>query len=178
MINRLCLIFLLALFRPGSAALPETASDRRDVLGWVEWITIEPWGFKVKARLDTGALTASMHAEDIVRFVRDNKAWVRFVLELQDGLDKDGNRIDPKIEVELPVERDALIKQHDGRLDRRPVVVMTYCLNRQRLLAEFSLKDRSELNYPVLLGRSALQDIALVDPAEAFLGAEGCPASD
>ncbi len=176
MLNRLFAIWLVAALGFSSAAPSETAIDGRTVLGWVEWITIKPWAFKVKARLDTGASTASMHAEDIMRLVRNGKDWVRFTLNLMDFSTDDEHAVDRNAEVELPVQRVALIKQHDGSLDRRPVVIMTYCLDGQRYKAEFSLKNRSQLNYPVLLGRRALMDIALVDPAQTFLADRGCPA--
>ncbi|MBA2409593.1 MAG: ATP-dependent zinc protease [Gammaproteobacteria bacterium] len=168
------LIPSLALVAPGTAwSDPESATHA--VLGWVERITLEPWGFTIKARLDTGAQTSSMQAERIERFDRGNREWARFILELDDAQDEDGRPTEPGVEVERPVVRDALIKEFDGSYDRRPVVTLEFCLNGRRFNAEFSLKDRSLLTYPALLGRGFLADIALIDPGKTFLGTGACP---
>lgn len=52
--------------------------------GWVETATLEPWGAEVKVKLDTGALTSSMQAEEIQTFERDGADWVRFTVEIGD----------------------------------------------------------------------------------------------
>lgn len=68
-----------------SLAAPAVAQAANDeVFGWVEKATIEPWGVMVKAKLDSGALTSSMHAENIETFERDDEEWVRFDVEVED----------------------------------------------------------------------------------------------
>lgn len=162
-------LFVAALLLQAAPTRAHRQLDHRVVLGWLEWITIEPWGFAVKTRLDTGAQTASLHAEDIRRFRRDDQTWVRFTLAAPDA--EDGN----DIEVERPLTRDVLIKEPDGGHDRRPVVIIKICLNGERHKTEFSLNDRSALSYPALLGRRFLAGIALVDPAQTFLASRQCP---
>ncbi len=66
------------------------------------------------------------------------------------------------------------IKRHEGESQRRSVVELSVCLGDHRRKVEFSLIDRSQFDYPVLLGRSALAGIAVVDPAETFLSQPGC----
>ena len=68
-----------------AAALPLSANaDTSRNLGWIEQGVIEPADMTVKFKLDTGALTSSMHAEDIERFERDGQPWVRFKVALED----------------------------------------------------------------------------------------------
>ncbi|NLC22568.1 MAG: ATP-dependent zinc protease, partial [Halomonadaceae bacterium] len=49
------------------------------------------------------------------------------------------------------------------------VVSLLMTLGPIRGAVEFTLNDRSHLNYPVLLGRRFLMDIALIDVAENYL---------
>ena len=67
-----------------------------------------------------------------------------------------------------------LIKRHDGDSQRRSVVSLTFCLGGHQREVEFSLIDRSEFEYPVLLGRSALAGIAVVDPEAVNLSEPSC----
>ena len=64
--------------------------------------------------------------------------------------------------------------QHDGTKQTRAVVMMNICVAGKLLEMEVSLIDRSEFNYPLLVGRNALAGFALVDSSETFLGRSGC----
>ena len=64
--------------------------------------------------------------------------------------------------------------QHEGINQTRPVVALEICVGGHRMETEVSLIDRSEFNYSLLLGRSALSGFALVDPGNVFLGQPGC----
>ncbi len=51
----------------------------RPCLGWREWVALTDWDVPyVKAKLDTGARTSSLHAFDLESFDRDGEEWVRF----------------------------------------------------------------------------------------------------
>lgn len=129
------------------------------ILGRVEYVWVEDSEVYLKARVDTGAKSSSLHAENIQRFERNGEKWVRFVIALDDQ----------RIKMEAPVERSVKIRQAGmDELDRRPVVKLTIQLGELKEETEFTLDDRSEMLYPLLLGRSFLQDIALVDVAKKF----------
>jgi len=66
------------------------------------------------------------------------------------------------------------IKRHDGDSQLRSVISLTVCLGTHQREVEFSLIDRSEFDYPVLLGRSALAGIAIIDPDEVNLSEPDC----
>ena len=51
------------------------------IAGWLEYVVLEPWDIKLRAKLDTGAKTSSLHALNIERFIRDGQSWVRFNTE-------------------------------------------------------------------------------------------------
>jgi hypothetical protein len=155
----------------GIAALPANAGKvdkqprERIVMGWLESIVIEPWGVKLRAKLDTGAKTSSMHAKDLEFFKRKGKKWVRFTLDIYF---KKTN--ETKVyTIERPMLREARVKNENGNPVPRPVVSMEFCLDGEVYDAEFTLADRSNYFYRVLLGRRFLKNVALVDPDATFL---------
>lgn len=162
---------VLVLTATCSMALAEkgaTVPDTLKILGWVEFIRLEPWGLKAQARLDTGANTSSMSARDVNLFKKNGKKWVRFTFDFKT---RTGER---SIEIERPVTRMVKIKQHSGQPQERPVISMDFCLADEVRTAEFNLVDRRALNYPVLLGRRALAGYALIDSSRAYLSKAGC----
>ena len=67
------------------------------------------------------------------------------------------------------------IKNSDGNHDRRSVVELEICFDGRKHVTEFTLADRSEYIYSVLLGREFMQGIAVVDPESTFLTQAVCP---
>lgn len=144
------------------------AADTSDlkILGWVENAYLVDPGLDIKAKLDTGAETSSLDARIIKKFRKDGKRWIRFAVTDRDGGDE-------FILVRKRVRTIGVV-QHDGSRQTRPVVKLEVCVDQVRLETEVSLIDRSEFNYPLLLGRSALESFALVDSGSVFLGEAGC----
>ena len=132
-------------------------------MGATEWVFLSPPGRYLSARVDTGAETSSISARNIVRFERDGKRWVSF--------DLDTGNADNDIHLEVPLERNVLIRQASfDDVDRRPVVVFDVKLgDNLHQPTEFTLADRSRMSYPVLLGRSFLKDVAVVDVGQEFI---------
>ena len=57
--------------------------DQLSVIGLREWIAFPELGMVgLRAKIDTGASTSSLHASDIVPFERDGEKWVRFTAHL------------------------------------------------------------------------------------------------
>jgi hypothetical protein len=165
-------IVVLALLVPGGMASAEkavTVPESLKILGWVEFVRLEPWGIKVHARLDTGANTSSMSARDIDLFKKNGKKWVRFTFDFKTS--EEGER---SVEIERPLTRLVKIKQHSGLPQERPVISMEICLADEVREVEFNLIDRRALNYPVLLGRRTLAGYTLVDSSRAYLSKAGC----
>lgn len=143
-----------------NAACPEPREssryDGKMVVGSVEWIYLTPPGHHYQARVDSGATTSSLSAFNIVRFERNGKKWVKFELQEDDSAEV--------AEVEAPLVRNVLIRQASSdEVERRPVVSLTVNLGSLQQDAEFTLTDRSQMTYPMLLGREFLQDVALID---------------
>lgn len=134
----------------------------KTVLGSSEWIGLPSVGTFLEARIDTGAKTSSLSARNITPFERDGEDWVRFKLGLNDGDEAVPGVRDSWIEA--PVVRRVKIIQASGEATR-PVIRQLMTLGPIRQHVEFTLNDRTHLEYPVLLGRRFLLDIAVVDVA-------------
>ncbi|MBA2777404.1 ATP-dependent zinc protease [Billgrantia kenyensis] len=145
--------------------LSETLSSK-EMVGRAEWIGLQDVGTYLRARVDSGANTSSLSAKDVTRFERDGEDWVRFRL----GLNDDDVFVESVRDewIERPVERRVRIMQAAGS-ESRPVISLMMTLGPIRESVEFTLSDRTHLNYPVLLGRRFLMDIAVIDVAERYL---------
>lgn len=144
---------------PAPASIPDNETrDGKLIVGETEDVWLDAVNDSFPARIDTGATTSSLSAQDITVFERDGKPWVSFNLA-HEGVDE-------KLPVETPLVRYVRIRQASAEdTERRPVVELTMRLGRLSEKTEFTLTDRSQMTYPVLLGREFLKDIAVVDIA-------------
>jgi hypothetical protein len=154
----------LAMLQVTPVAFPAASSaPNAKVFGWVEEGLIQPENISVKIKLDTGALTSSMDAKNLERFEKDGEKWVRFNVELKDS--------DTGKMVSAPFERSIVrnVKVRGaGGAERRPIVLMKICIGKQVYNEQFSLNDRGEMNYPVLIGRNTIEHLGLVDVTKTF----------
>jgi hypothetical protein len=142
-----------------SAPLPPMASTagklHLPIVGAVEWARVEPAGLWLESRIDTGADTTSMHAEEIQLIEKDGRRYVSFVL-----IDAVTGSRHPQ---ELRLRRRVLIKQSGGPDQRRYVVRMWVTLGETRSRIDVNLADRANFEYPLLIGRNFLTDTLIVD---------------
>src|SRR5690606_8978545 len=165
--NPFLVLLALAFCTPGASFASERDDARvLEIFGWVERVELLEGRLSVKAKLDTGAETSSLDASNIERFERDGDRWVRF--EVTDA--KTGETH----EIEKRIVRNVRIVRHDEEPQRRPVVKLDVCFGPFLREIEFNLVDRSSFIYPVLLGRNALEDFALVDAGETFMNYPSC----
>lgn len=157
------IFLLIAIEAPAFGVEPAPRSPMKEklVMGWLESVYLRPWNLRVTAKLDTGAKTSSLHADHIDHFSKEGEEWVRFTLTATEE--------NKSIVVERPVVRTAYIKERMARSSRREVVKLGLCKNGRVYETEVTLVDRSNFNYPLLLGRSFLEGIALVDAGATFL---------
>ncbi|WP_447046116.1 retropepsin-like aspartic peptidase RloA3 [Vreelandella sp. H-I2] len=146
-----------------------TMADDEQVFGWVEKATLQPWDIEVKAKLDSGALTSSLDARNIELFEKDDQEWVRFRLKLEDQASGDVF----SDQIERPLYRELAVRGAGGR-DERPVVLLEVCMGDTIYEEQFSLRDREEMNYPLLLGRRTISHLGLLDVRNTFLQEPAC----
>ena len=137
------------------------------IYGWIETVTFPQAGLQLEAKLDTGAETSSLDARDIEAFTRDDEPWVRFRLE---G-DRQGEAASQW--VERPVLRRVKVRGAGG-VDHRYVIRLQLCIGHQAYEEQFTLRDRSRMAYPALLGRRTLEHLGLVDVRRQHLQQPEC----
>ena len=131
------------------------------IIGSEELILLSSLQEKYKARIDTGATTSSLNATDIVEFERDGIKWVRF--NFSQAINNEAQIIEAK------VARTILIRQaNSSEATRRPIIELPVQLGDIKMLTEFTLADRTHMTFPVLLGRTFLKDIVMVDVARTY----------
>lgn len=148
-------------------ALPVMAAEPL-LYGRYEYIKLPQIGETLKAKMDTGALTASLSARNIQLFERAGEQWVRFQL----GSDPAAGKV-----YERPLARIAKIKTRVEEDDAseaaeaatRPVIELDMCIGEIRQTVEVNLTDRSHFSYPLLIGVKAMHDFnAAVNPMRRF----------
>jgi len=140
-------------------------SHSNTLAGWREWVQLPdigvPW---IKAKLDTGARTSSIHAYKVKTFDKDGVEWVRFrVRPWQESTDDE-------VVVECPVHDRRLIRSSSGHVQKRYVVRMRLTLVGREVDAEVTLSNRDQMGFRMLVGREALRHGFAVAPARSFLG--------
>lgn len=147
----------------GSSVARPVSSDPVQVFGWREWVLIGNLQLKLAAKLDTGALTSSIHAEEKELFERDGKKWVRFIVT------DTGEKKSPRTRIEAPLVRIAHIKEPGGKSEAREVVRLNFTIGERKMRGDFTLNNRSNMLSPVLIGRTTIKEIGWVDASRAYL---------
>lgn len=129
---------------------------KRKKIGWRECLDLPELKLNgVDAKVDTGARTSVLHCSKIELVKRFRKSYVRFV------------PLNVGEEFTMPFHHERKIKNSFGHEENRYVIKTTMMLFGKSFEAELSLRDRSNLEFPMLLGRSAIRGRFVVDVAKA-----------
>ncbi len=154
--------------------MPLVSSPRRadrPVLGWREWVSLPEWDVAhLKAKIDTGARTSSLHAFDLEWFDRDGAPWVRFEIHPWQRSTADA------VVAEAAVASTRDVRSSSGEIGHRPVVHAPMTIAGLTVDAEITLTRRDEMGFRMLVGREAIRGRFLVDPGVSYLG--GRPPKD
>jgi hypothetical protein len=134
------------------------------VIGWREWVGLPalriPW---IKAKIDTGARTSSLHAFDVVLFERDDGPWVRFSIHPWQGSARD------ETTVVVPVADHRNIRSSNGSVESRPVIRTPLRVGLDQHDIELTLTRRDTMGFRMLLGREAIRGSFAVDAGRSYL---------
>lgn len=147
---------------------PKRTVGRREL---VDFPAFQLWG--VEAKVDTGAYTGAIHCSNIhVETAPDGRQCLRVQLLDPSHPNFDGS---PMQFAQFTL-RD--IRSSNGEVQERYVIRAVIRLFGEDVETEFSLSDRSDMKYPVLLGRVLLRQARLVvDVARRNLSYKNQPAA-
>ncbi len=145
--------------------MTNTPDDTTIRLGWEEWLGLPELGLPtIKAKVDTGARTSALHAFDIETFGSLQKPKVRFAIHPVPG------REDLTIPCSATVIDRREVTSSNGETEMRYVIeTMLDVGDGQTWPIEVTLTDRGGMASRMLLGRQALRDDVIVQPADRFL---------
>ena len=131
-------------------------------LGWRERLALPQLGINLlKAKLDTGARSSSLHVDTLESFVRDGDTWLRFTVS-------SGRRHPVSVCCEAQALDRRAVTDTGGRRTERWFIRSDVLLAGQRLSIDINLTDRRHMLFPMLLGRTALLGRFAVDPARSY----------
>ncbi len=137
--------------------------ESKVIIGSEEWCEIASLGIHaVKARVDSGAKTSSLHAFNIKTFTRNGENWVSFDVH---PIQKNDETV---IRCEAPVMDRRSVRSSNGTSERRYVIRVPLTMGQDTWDVELTLTNRDTMGYRMLLGREAMQGRMLVDPSAHF----------
>jgi hypothetical protein len=139
------------------------APPTKPVIGWREWVGLPDLGLPwVKAKVDTGARSSSLHAWDV--HVDTRAGTVRFAVHPM----QDDEVLTVPVVATLAGMRE--VRSSNGDVERRPAIVAGAAIAGHAVPIELTLTNRDEMGFRMLVGREALRRRFLVDPGRSFLG--------
>ena len=129
-------------------------------IGWREWISIvDLKDFYLKAKIDTGATISALHATHIEEFNFRGGKYVKFRLYQSKSYKM----------IKKPVVGYKMIKNSFGKKQLRPLINISIKIGNNTIDTIITLTTRSRMTYPVLIGRSTLDNNYRINPRKSFL---------
>jgi hypothetical protein len=133
------------------------------LIGWREYVVLPKLGLRaIKAKVDTGARTSSLHAFAIEPFHEDGILKVRFHVH---PLRK---RDDIIVKCEAVVADYRYVSDSGGHREKRYVIKTPIAIGSHMVSVEVTLANRETMSYRMLLGRSAMKSMK-IDPSQSYL---------
>lgn len=138
----------------------QTSAKEKMIVGRVERVQIDGTEMRVKARIDSGAQTSSIHAENVVEKMIEGEKYVQF-----ESLDDQEKR-----HVFLKkVIASTVVRSSTGEANSRYVIRMTITMAGREHEINVNLNDRTGLVYRFLVGRNLLMGNYVVDVSQSRL---------
>lgn len=140
-----------------------SSNGSKMIVGSEEWCGLPSLGIPaIKARVDSGAKTSSLHAFNMQTFTRNGRVWVGFEVHPV----QNSRRV--IVRCEAPIVDRRSVKSSSGVSDTRFVIRVPIRIGSESWDVEVTLANRDSMGYRMLLGREAMVDRMLVDPAASF----------
>jgi hypothetical protein len=136
----------------------------KEIIGRLEIVDLPKWDIKeIEAKIDTGAYSSSLHCHNIKEYEKNGAKWVKFNL-----LDPEHPSYNERL-FSLPVSDIREVKSSNGQTELRVFIKTKIIFFNKEHDIELSLTNRSEMKYPILVGRKFLKNKFLVDVSKKNL---------
>ena len=133
-------------------------------IGWREWVGLPDLRVgAIKAKVDTGARTSALHAYHIEPFRRGGALWLRFKLHPIQRSEA------MKVACEARAIDERAVRNSGGGVERRYIIRTLLKLGDSSWPIELALANRDQMGFRMLLGRTALEGRALIEPGRSYL---------
>lgn len=131
------------------------------LIGWQEWCALPKLHLPaIKAKIDTGAKTSALHAEEIKPFHRHGELYVHFKVHPLQRISE------LAVDCTAPVVDHRIIMNSGGHQERRYIIHTKIILGTLEWDIDISLTNRAPLVFRMLLGRDALKHEFLIEPGK------------
>lgn len=117
----------------------------------------------IGVKIDSGAYTSSFHCHQIERFRQAGREWVR--CRFLDPLHPQYHEKEFSFEI-FKIRK---VKSSNGHVEERISIQTTITLFKNLYPIELTLTERTDMKYPVLLGRKFLSKNFLIDTSKKNL---------
>lgn len=139
------------------------ASTKKQVVGWREWIHFPELGIpRIKAKIDTGARTSTLHAFKIEPYREKGIHKVNFFIH---PLQRNQKKV---IKCSAKIFDKRIVSDSGGHRERRYVIQTPVEMGEHRWIIELTLTNRDTMLFRMLLGRTALKKNFVVDPSTSY----------
>lgn len=133
-------------------------------LGWREWVQLPDLGLPaIKAKVDTGARTSALHAFNLRPFIENGKQRVEFSIHPKQ---KD---VETVVVCQSDVLDQRIVSDSGGHKEERFVILTMLDIGGHKWPIEMTLTARDNMKFRMLLGRTAIENRALVDASASYL---------
>ena len=138
------------------------------ITGWREWIALPELDVtKIKVKVDTGARTSALHAFAMEPYTQNGIDRIHFKIH---PIQKDSTTV---ISCEAGIYDQRWITDSGGHSELRYVIKTSLHIAQFHWPIEVTLANRDSMGFRMLLGRTALEEHILVDPAHSYLLTQG-----
>jgi|SRR5690606_10910083 len=137
----------------------------KPIIGAIELVDLPELGlYNIYAKIDTGAETSVLHCEDFEVFEKDGHRYIRCYID-----EHPESQSENLMKLSFLIHREREVKNSFGQAETRHIFITKIKMFDTLFDIKLSVRDRSAMSYPMLLGRNFINGKFLVDVSKKEL---------